>query len=99
MTIQTINLIATDPKIRDGRPCIAETTIEVAVIAIDKIVYERSADEIAADYDLSLAQVYAALSYYYDHKAEIDSVIQARYKLAQTMKDKRVGSRHPSLSG
>ena len=99
MTIQTINLIATDPKIRGGRPIIAETTIEVAVIAIDHIIHRQSADEIAADYDLSLAQVYAALAYYYEHKAEIDATIQDRRKLAQEMKDKQVGSRHSSLPG
>jgi len=99
VTIQTINLIATDPKIRAGRPCVAGTTIEVAVIAIDKIVHGRSADEIAVDYDLSLAQVYAALAYYYEHKAEIYATLQDRRKLAQEMKDRRLGSRHTSLSG
>jgi uncharacterized protein (DUF433 family) len=99
VTIQTINLIATDPKIRGGRPCIARTTVEVAVIAIDKIVHGRSADDIAGDYDLSLAQVYAALAYYYERKTEIDATIHERHNLAQEMKDNRVGSRHTSLSG
>lgn len=37
----------------------------------------RSADEIAAQHDLSLADVYAALAYYYyDHRAEIDLAVQ-----------------------
>jgi dsDNA-specific endonuclease/ATPase MutS2 len=31
----------------------------------------RSADEIASDYGLSLADVYAALAYYHDHREEI----------------------------
>ena len=31
-----------------------------------------SADEIAAEYDLSLADVYAALAYYFDHRETID---------------------------
>lgn len=35
-----------------------------------------SADEIAADYDLSLADVYAALAYYYDRREETDRRIR-----------------------
>lgn len=31
-----------------------------------------SADEIATEYGLTLADVYAALAYYYDHRTEID---------------------------
>ena len=36
-----------------------------------------SADEIAAEYGLTLSEVYAALAYYYDHRAEIDDSIRA----------------------
>jgi uncharacterized protein (DUF433 family) len=97
--MQSINLITTNPNVRNGRPCLAGTTVEVSVIAIATIVHGQSAEEIAADYDLSLPQVYAALAYYYDHKAEIDATIQDRRQWAQTMKEQRVGSRHPSLSG
>jgi uncharacterized protein (DUF433 family) len=96
---QSLDLITTDPKVRSGRPCLAGTTVEVSAIAIATIVHGQSSEEIAADYNLSLSQVYAALSYYYDHKAEIDATIQKRRRLAQLMKEKRVGSRHPSLPG
>lgn len=34
-----------------------------------------STDEIASNYGLSLADVYAALAYYYDHRQEIDEAI------------------------
>jgi uncharacterized protein (DUF433 family) len=97
--IESINLIATNPQIRGGRPCIAGTTLEVAVIAIAKISGGLEPEEIAADYNLSLPQVYAALSYYYDHKPAIDATIQERRQLAQTMKEARVGSRYTALSG
>jgi uncharacterized protein (DUF433 family) len=97
--IQSINLISTNPAVRGGRPCIAGTSLEVTVIAIAKIVHGQTPEEIAADYNLSLPQVYAALAYYYDHKEEIDATIQERRKLAQEMKEKRVGSRRPSLLG
>ena len=35
----------------------------------------ESADEIATEYDLTLADVYAALAYYFDRRAEIDESI------------------------
>ena len=35
----------------------------------------KSADEIATEYDLSLADVYAALAYYFDRRTEIDASI------------------------
>lgn len=35
-----------------------------------------SADEITSGYDLTLSEVYAALAYYYDHRAEIDQSIR-----------------------
>lgn len=98
-TIQSINLISTNPKIRNGRPCIAGTSIEVSVIVIAKIVHGLDPDQIAADYDLSLAQVYAALAYYYENKQAIDASISERRQLAQKMKDARVGSRHSPLFG
>lgn len=93
-TVESINLIATNPQIRGGRPHIIGTTIEVAVIAIARVVHGQQPEEIAADYALSLPQVYAALSYYYDHKASIDATIQERRQLAESMKEARIGSRH-----
>ena len=98
-TFESINMISKSPNVRGGRPCIAGTSLEVAVIAIDKIVHRRNPEEIAADYTLSLSQVYAALAYYYDHKGEIDKTIKDRQQLAQEFKEKRVGSRHQSLFG
>jgi uncharacterized protein (DUF433 family) len=93
-TIQSINLISTAPHVRGGRPCVAGTSIEVAVIAIEKIIHGRTPEDIAADYELSLPQVYAAIAYYYAHKDQIDAAIQERHKFAQAMKEQRIGSRH-----
>jgi uncharacterized protein (DUF433 family) len=98
-TIQSINLISTDPNIRNGRPCIAGTSIEVSVIVIAKIVQGLEPDEIAANYEIALAQVYAALAYYYENKQAIDATIVERQQLAQKMKVAQVGSRHTPLFG
>ena len=98
-TILQINLIASNPDVRSGRPYIVGTSITVADIAIARVFQMLDADGIADYYDLSLSQVYAALAYYYDHKAEIDANIAERRKLAEEMKEKRVGSRHKPLFG
>jgi uncharacterized protein (DUF433 family) len=94
--IQSINLISTDPGIRNGRPCIVGTSIEVSVVVIAKIVHDMEPDEIAADFNLTLAQVYAALAYYYENKLAVDATIEDQHQLALRMKEARVGSRHPA---
>ncbi|GAB1420698.1 hypothetical protein MASR2M15_08100 [Anaerolineales bacterium] len=99
MNIESINLIGIDPKVRSGRPYLISTSITVADIAIAKIFHQQDVDSIADDYDLSLAQVYAALAYYYEHKVAIDASIEARRQIANEMKEKRIGSRHTPLSG
>ena len=78
---------------------LAGTTLEVAIIAIAKVVGGQEPEEIAADYDLSLSQVYSSLAYYYENKQEIDATIYQRRQLAQSLKETRIGSRHQPLQG
>jgi uncharacterized protein (DUF433 family) len=59
------------PDTAGGRPRIRGRRIAVQDTAIWHERLGKSADEIAADYDLTLA-VYAALAYYFDHREEID---------------------------
>ena len=47
--------------------------ITVSDVATWFLQMGQTVDEIVADYDLSHAQVHAALAYYYDHRAEIDA--------------------------
>lgn len=98
-TLLSINLIASNPSIRSGRPYIVGTTITVADIAIAQIYHMLDVDGIADYYNLPLEAVHAALAYYYQHKVEIDESIRERRKLAEDMKEKRVGSRHKPLFG
>ena len=69
-------LISVDPNICHGRPHLEGHRIRVQDIAVWHERLGMSVDEISADYDLSLAQVYAALAYYFDHKDEIDRDIE-----------------------
>ena len=68
------DLIAHDEK---GRACIAGKTMRVSQIAIDAGAGETP-EQIAAHYPhISLAQVCAALAYYYANRAEVDAEIEA----------------------
>jgi len=77
MTVKTLNKhIEMTPEIANGKPRIAGRRVTVQNVAIWHEWLGQSADEIAADHNLSLADVYAALTYYYDHKTEIDQSIR-----------------------
>lgn len=68
--------IEMSPGVAGGKPRIAGHRITVQNIVIWHERLGVSADEIAAEYGLSLADVYAALAYYYDHRDEIDRAIR-----------------------
>lgn len=65
------SLIYRRPDIHDGRPCISGTGISVQNLAI---MHNQGAspEDIARRKYLTLAQVHAALAYYYANKAEVD---------------------------
>lgn len=59
-----------------GSPTIAGTRISVSLIA-SRLKYGNSAEDILRDYPhLSLAGIHDAISYYFDHKDEIDQEIR-----------------------
>lgn len=68
--------IEVTPDVCGGKPRVAGHRITVQQIAIWHDRMGRSADEIATEYDLELADVYAALAYYFDHREEIDREIE-----------------------
>ncbi|MDQ7028128.1 MAG: DUF433 domain-containing protein [Anaerolineae bacterium] len=96
-TIQAINLIITNPNIRGGRPCIAGTGLRVTDIVMATIFHHQTPSEIASDYEVTMAQVHAALAYYYQHKVDIDVDIREQIIEAREYKEKRLGSTKSSL--
>jgi uncharacterized protein (DUF433 family) len=70
-----------------GKPCIVGTGVRVWDVYV---LYERqgrSADEIVAAYPhLKLADVYAALAYYWDHKSEIDRQMKQADEFVEQLK-------------
>jgi uncharacterized protein (DUF433 family) len=78
MTVKTLDQhIEITPGVAGGKPHIAGHRITVQNVVIWHEWLGHSADEIAAEYNLTLADVYAALAYYYDHRPEIDQAIEA----------------------
>jgi uncharacterized protein (DUF433 family) len=67
-----------------GVPYIDGTRHRVIDIVADHIAHGYSAAQIVEQYpDLTLAQVHAALTYYYDHQADLEAVLIASYTQAE----------------
>jgi uncharacterized protein (DUF433 family) len=73
-------LIVKTPGICGGRPRIVGTRITVQNVAIDFNAGMKPENIVAERTNLTQAQVYAALAYYYANKEEIDAEIVAYYK-------------------
>ena len=74
MTAATINHIELDEK---GVAWVASANVKVAEIVADKLAHGLSAEEMQLQYPhLSAAEIYAALSYYHDHKEELDAQLE-----------------------
>jgi uncharacterized protein (DUF433 family) len=84
--------IEIEPGIRSGKPRIAGTRITVADVAIMHLKMGQSLAEIAGTYQLAMAAVYAAMAFYYDHRAEIDQRIAQADAFAEAER-----LNHPSL--
>ena len=70
LVVEPITHIKRDER---GVAWIADTNVKVIEVAMDHTAYSWDAEEIhAAHPHLSLAQIHAALSYYHDHKPELD---------------------------
>ena len=89
--VQSIDLITKNPTVRGGRPCVAGTGLRVTDLVMAHLFHKRTPDEVAADYAISLAQVYASLAYYYQHKTELDEDIQQQILRARNAKENMIG--------
>jgi uncharacterized protein (DUF433 family) len=73
----SIEHIVMTPGTCSGRPRIAGTRIKVKHVVIWHEQMRMSPGQIVADYPhLTLADVYAALTYYYDHREQIETEIR-----------------------
>lgn len=79
--------ITRNKKIRDGAPVISGTGIRVLDIVIRYEIMGQSPEDImVALPQINLPQVHDALSYYYEHKNEIDCEWKAAVQETEVMK-------------
>jgi uncharacterized protein (DUF433 family) len=78
--------IESRPGVLGGKPCVSGRRIAVEHIVVWHERLGRSADEIASEYDLELADVYAALAYYFAHREEIDRSIREGTETVRTLR-------------
>ena len=81
-TVLVIEHIVKTPGVCGGRPRVAgrRITVDFIVTGVDRL--GASVEEMANAYDLSPAQVHAALAYYYDNRGEIDGYILETERLS-----------------
>ena len=62
-----------------GVAWIDDTNVKVIEVVLDKLAHGSSAEEMQFQYPhLSLGQIYAALSYYHDHREAFDAEIESQ---------------------
>lgn len=67
----------------DGVAWIDDSKVKVIEVVIDKLVHGSSPEEMHFQYPhLSLAQIHAALAYYYDNQAALEDEIRRRWEEA-----------------
>ena len=70
----------------DGRAWIDGTNVKVIEVVLDHLAYGWSPDEMHYQQPrLSLAQIHAAMAYYFDHEAEFDRQIQTSLQNAEKL--------------
>jgi len=82
--VLTIDSIVADPEIRGGSAIVAGTTLRVSDLAAYHTLAGLDPDQLAAQFELPLDQVHAALAYYYQHKPEIDAELRRNASLPTT---------------
>lgn len=99
MGIVTTQHIEISPEIAGGRPRISGHRIAVHTVVIWHERMGLSADEIASNHGLSLADVYAALAYYYDHRRDIDEAILADESYVTELRSRTKSKLSGKISG
>jgi uncharacterized protein (DUF433 family) len=69
-------LISRHPQVRQGRPCVAGTGIEVMFIVWLHQAHGLTPEELAGEFNITAEQAQAALDYYAAHREEIDQLIE-----------------------
>lgn len=85
-----IESVVSDPEVRGGSPLVAGTTLRVSDLAAYHTLAGLTPDQLSAQFDLDLARVHAALSYYFRHKSAVDAEIRANAEQAELWRQRLV---------
>ncbi len=92
-TATAYRYIVKTPGVCGGKPCVLGHRIRVQDIASDHEQLGLSPDEICdAHPGLTLAQVHAALAYYFDHREEIAGEMEADREFARAFRQQHPDS-------
>ena len=83
--------ISAQPQVMSGRPCIAGTRVRVMdiVSARQAGVTDEELREYFSSRPLTLSEIHAALTYYYDHQEEIDAALAEDAQLGRQAEHER----------
>jgi uncharacterized protein (DUF433 family) len=82
--VESVPHIRLDEK---GRPWLDDTNTKVIEVALDHLAYGWNAETIQENHPhLTMAQVYAALAWYYDHQAEMDAEIERQEERVRALR-------------
>jgi uncharacterized protein (DUF433 family) len=71
---------------KEGRAWIDQTNVKVIEVVLDHLAYGWSPEEMHYQHPhLSLAQIHAALAYYFDHQTEFDAQIETGLREAEKL--------------
>lgn len=80
-----------------GRAWIDDANVKVIEIALDHVAYGWTAEAIHENHaGLTIAQVYAALAWYYDHQTDMDAEIEGQNEQLQAL---RAAAKSSPLAG
>ena len=100
MELSLIKHIESKSGVCGGKPCIVGTRIRVLDIYVWHEVQGKTPDEIVSDFpQLSLADVHAALSYYWDNRVEMQRQMTEAEVIVDTMKQKYPSKLNAKLEG
>lgn len=81
--------IVCTPGVLAGKPCVAGTRIRVQDIYVWHELQGKSPDEIVSHFpQLTMADVYAALAYFWDHREQIMDQMRRQDELLEQLKEK-----------
>jgi uncharacterized protein (DUF433 family) len=100
MELTLIKHIESKPGVCGGKPCVVGTRIRVQDIYVWHELEGKTPDEIVSEFpQLSLADVHAALSFYWDNREEMQRQMREAEVLIDTMKQKYPSKLRGKLAG